>query len=94
MFKTTDKNLFYTGDIGSKKDLYLFSGEKINYMITEITHVSAEDILNAAKELIPEKLFLTHISDLDTQKISAIIIENTKIGIPTFEAIEGLKFYL
>ena len=86
--------MLYTGDIGSEKDLYLFSGEKINYMITEITHVSTEEIINAAKKFIPEKLYLTHISDSDKLKINTIIKENTKISIPTFEAIEGLKFNL
>ena len=94
IFTTTDNKLLYTGDIGSEKDLYLFSGEKINYMITEITHVSTEEIINAAKKFIPEKLYLTHISDSDKLKINTIIKENTKISIPTFEAIEGLKFNL
>lgn len=92
MFITENKKIFYTGDIGSGKDLYLFSDEKINYLITEITHVSAEDIIEAAKKIKPDKLYLTHISDTDTQKINNIIKENSKFNIPTIEAKDGLKF--
>ena len=89
---TENKKIFYTGDIGSGNDLYIFSDEKINYMITEITHVSAVDIIEAVKTIKPEKLYLTHISDADTQKINSIIKENSKFYISTIEAKDGLKF--
>lgn len=91
MFTIGDKKIFYTGDIGNEKDLYLFSDEKINYMITEITHISSEDIINASKKILPENLYLTHISDTDTKKIKKIIEANTMFNIPTFEANDGLK---
>lgn len=63
LFKINRRKIFYTGDIGSKEDLYLFKDHKMDLMISEITHVSFEDLLEAYKYLKPEKLYLTHYSD-------------------------------
>jgi ribonuclease BN (tRNA processing enzyme) len=70
LFKENEKNLFYTGDIGSRKDLNIFSDHKLNFIISEITHIKLEDILKAFTKLKFQKLIFTHISDNDSQKIS------------------------
>ena len=63
-------------------------------MITEITHISTEDILEAVKLLQPSKLYLTHISDDDGQKIEKIIYEISAFNVPTIEAVDGLKIII
>ena len=92
LFNLKNKKLFYTGDIACKNDLLLFAKEKFDYMITEITHISTEDIIETAKILHPSKLYLTHISDDDSQKIETIISKTSLQNIPTIEAVDGLKF--
>ncbi len=94
LFNFKGKKLFYTGDIESKDDLMLFSEEKLDYMITEITHISTEDILETVKLLQPSKLYLTHISDDDRQKIVKIINKTSAFDVSTIEAVDGLKIII
>ena len=92
LFNLGNKKLFYSGDIGNKDDLLLFSEEGLDFMITEITHISVDDILEVVKTLKPLYLYLTHTSDGDSQKIETIIRQTSLLGIPTIEAVDGLKF--
>lgn len=71
LFKVDKRNIFYTGDIGSEEDIYLFKDHEINIMISELTHVSIEDLLEAYKNLKPERLYLTHYSDEDKENFIA-----------------------
>ena len=63
LFGLKNKNVFYTGDIGSVNDLYLFEGEKIHKMICEITHLKLPELLNCFNKLRPGEIFLTHFDD-------------------------------
>ncbi len=63
LFGINKKNIFYTSDIGKKEDLYLFKNYKSDIIISEITHVSIEDLIELSNYLKPEKLYITHISD-------------------------------
>ncbi len=63
LFEVNNKNIFYTGDVGKKEDLYLFKNYMLDLIISEISHISLEDLLEAAKYLKNEKIFITHISD-------------------------------
>lgn len=63
LFEINKKNIFYTGDIGKKEDLYIFKYYKFDIIISEITHVSIEELLEASNYLMPQKLYITHISD-------------------------------
>ena len=86
LFELEGKTIFYTSDIGSKDDLYLFEDQKIDYFITESTHTTLEDIYKALGKVDPEKLFITHIdekveqalekwySDLNENKKEKVII--------------------
>lgn len=70
LFDIEKKIIFYSSDIGSKDDLYLFEGNKINYMIIESTHITPLEIYNAFNKINPNKLFLTHIDDEQEKIIS------------------------
>lgn len=70
--KVKGKNIFFTGDIGEYKDLLLFEEQKTDIMISEITHVAVEELLEAFKRLGPGKLFLTHLSEEEEKKITKL----------------------
>lgn len=63
LFDLNKKNVLYTSDIGKKEDLYLFKNYKSDLIISEITHVSIEDVIEISNDMKPERLYLTHISD-------------------------------
>jgi ribonuclease BN (tRNA processing enzyme) len=63
LFSYQDKNIFYTGDLGDEKDLYIFRNEKIDIIITESTHISFEKLEKAFAELGAGSMYLTHIAD-------------------------------
>lgn len=69
LFSLTNKNIFYTGDIGSEKDLYLFEEYKIHTMICETTHVNTSELLVAFEKLDAMEIFLTHIDDESLPKL-------------------------
>jgi ribonuclease Z len=70
LFDIKGKKIFYTGDVGESKDLYLFQNSKIDWMISEITHISIEELIEAFRNVNPQKLFITHLSDEDEERIS------------------------
>ncbi|MHB1688010.1 MAG: MBL fold metallo-hydrolase [Ignavibacteriaceae bacterium] len=63
LFTVSDKNIFYSGDVGREKDLHLFDDFKLHFAISEITHVEIEDVIKFFHLTKPGKLFLTHIGD-------------------------------
>ena len=67
LFSLNEKNIFYTGDVGNKKDLYLFRDYRPDMIISEFTHINIEDLTEASGYFKPEKFFITHISD-ETEK--------------------------
>ena len=62
LFTTSGKNLYYSADAGGGEDLFLFD-EKIDFIITETTHIPPEKFLQALVKYEPEKILLTHIDD-------------------------------
>ncbi|NCS87889.1 MAG: hypothetical protein AUK34_06475 [Ignavibacteria bacterium CG2_30_36_16] len=76
IFKINKKNILYTGDVGSKDDLFLFKDEIIDVFITETTHINFEDIISALENILPKKTILTHISSEDENEIDAFIEKN------------------
>lgn len=87
------KNIFYTSDIGSTEDLFLFKGKQIDILISEAAHISVPEILEAVKELKPEKVFLTHFSSDDKLQLENEI-EKCGIEKKIFLAEEGLEIIL
>ena len=65
-----NKKIHYTGDVGDKNDLLLFSEFKPDLLISEITHVQLIEILDAfGEDHLPEQIIFTHISDDDEDKL-------------------------
>lgn len=63
LFYLNDRKLFYSGDIRDEGDLFKIGIGKINFMITECTHVDIDKILKAFNTSGAEYLYLTHIPD-------------------------------
>jgi ribonuclease Z len=61
-FKDDENSIIYSGDIGDENDLYLFN-QKVDWFITETTHIKQENILKLLEKSDPTKIILTHIGD-------------------------------
>lgn len=68
LFKIGNKNLFYSGDIGTWKDLLLFKDYKIDFMIVEVSHFDLNYLIEVYDSICPEKIYLTHIGENDEEK--------------------------
>jgi ribonuclease BN (tRNA processing enzyme) len=62
LFKDDENSIIYSGDIGSENDLYLFN-QKVDWFITETTHIKIESLADIREKLDAEKLILTHVGD-------------------------------
>lgn len=69
LFRSKGKLVFYSGDIGSDEDLFLFKENKTDLFITEAAHVSIDSILRMSEKLEAGKVILTHLSDEDIKEI-------------------------
>jgi len=67
LFKDDVNSVIYSGDIESENDLFIFT-EKVDWFITETTHIKKESLLNLIEKQEPAKLILTHIGD-DFEKL-------------------------
>ncbi len=88
--------IHYTGDIGSKDDLLLFSDYTIDYLISEVTHIQPNDILNSyPNDALPPKIILTHITDEDINNLKELIV-NLQVDLKEkfILAFDGLKITL
>lgn len=92
LFSNSKSNVFYSGDIGSVNDLFLFN-QKIDFLITEISHISREDILAVYNKIQPDKMILTHIGDEAEESLKAFIVSlSTELKSNIFIAEDGLTF--
>lgn len=62
-------NVIYTSDIGSSKDLKLFDSKNTKYFITEVTHISIQELCDVLSTIESNTIVLTH---LDTKKLAEI----------------------
>ena len=60
LFKDNENCFIYTGDVSGENDLYLFN-EKVDWFITETTHIRPEEILDLLDKLDPAKLNLNSL---------------------------------
>jgi ribonuclease Z len=88
LFNINGTNIFYSGDVGGKNDLYLFKDSKIDLMIIEITHISQEEIFEAFRILNAGKLYLTHITEGDESKAAALAGRSPSTIIPAFDGMD------
>ncbi len=93
LFIYENKKIFYTGDIGSESDLFLFDDYKIDLIIAEISHVRLEELISANKILKSDIIYLTHISDEDEESLSSFINSLAEYKKGKFViAYDGLSF--
>ncbi len=93
LFDYNGKNIFYTGDIGKSDDMFLFSDRKIEIIISEISHIELQDLVDSSNQLKAKLVYLTHISDEDEVSIKEFLdtkLKNEKGKYVT--AYDGLTF--
>jgi ribonuclease BN (tRNA processing enzyme) len=64
LFEIAGQNIFYTSDIGSGQDLFLFPNHKIDCLITEACHINTNDIYDFLTVQNPSRVFITHYDDI------------------------------
>ncbi len=79
LFKFMDKIVYYSGDLGTPDDLYLFKDQKADVFITEAVHVSYDSILELASKQKPGKVILTHLDEGYIEGINPEGIKNDSI---------------
>ena len=93
LMNVNNKNILYTSDIGSEKDIHLFDDYDPDYFISEITHVQPEDLIKKTAEFKNSlQIILTHYSDEDitiTKKFIGSLSEDIKSMVKL--AFDGLK---
>lgn len=62
------ENIHYTSDLGKPSDILLFNDKEAEYLISECTHVTPEEILNSIEIQKLKKLFLVHVDSEDKLK--------------------------
>lgn len=73
LFTVDGKKIFYTGDIGDKTDLELFN--TYDYLITECTHISFDEIEKAGGK--NAAVYLTHINESEVEELKQRIAAQT-----------------
>ncbi len=91
LITAADKKLVYTSDIGSSPDLFLFQEFIPDIFICESIHLELPIIFNEIKKIEAVKIYLTHYSDEDLERINEILAtlpkaQKERINI----AIDGL----
>lgn len=72
LFRVENKQIVYTSDIGSEKDLLLFQDITPDILITEANHISINSIIDEYQNS-SFRIYLTHYSDEDSHNISEIL---------------------
>ena len=94
LLKLENKNIHYTGDIGDKSDLLLFKEFNPDVLISEITHIELNDIVDIfGEDKLPKNIIFSHISDGDELKIEKFLSDIVDIQKAKFiTAHDGLEF--
>lgn len=72
LFNDSENSCIYTSDVGSGKDLFLFN-QKVDWFITESTHIELKNLLQVFERLNPKKIILTHIADDFEQNLTVFL---------------------
>jgi len=63
LLKLGESKVYYSGDVSTNQDLYLFEKENPEILIAEMAHVSWDEILKCYESFKPKEIFLIHYSD-------------------------------
>ncbi len=93
LLEIDEQKIFYTSDIGSGNDLFLFGNYEIDYLITEACHININDIYKFISTKNPGNIFITHYdneyeAELQSWKNSLKDSEKQRITI----CYDGLSF--
>jgi len=93
LFFVEKAKIFYTSDVGSAEDLYLFKDEKLDLLISESSHINYDDICIAEQKLNVKKFLLTHFTDEVENQIKKKISKNknSKISLASDGQIINLS---
>jgi len=87
------KKLIYTADVGSPDDLLLFKDFHADVLITEITHITLQELIDKLSRIFPLKIYLTHIPDESEKELDALLSTKSKIlGPKIILASDGQSF--
>jgi len=92
LFKDQDNSLIYSGDLGNDDDLFLFD-EKVDWIITEITHIDPRSIIKLIDKNSAKQIIITHIDKI-SDDLLAIMDDNynSTADSPKFIiALDGLE---
>jgi ribonuclease BN (tRNA processing enzyme) len=73
LIRTNNASILYTGDLGNKNDLLLFDSTQYEYLVSEIMHISFDDLMPLINSSSIKKIYLTHIADENEQTVSDLI---------------------
>jgi ribonuclease Z len=93
LFQCSGKRIFYTADIGSVQDIKISEAAGTEILITEVTHLSNEDILEVISKLNTAQIYFTHITDGEEHTLKDLqkkLSSNPKMKL--FIAEDGLMF--
>lgn len=90
LFKDQGCSVFYSGDVGSVNDLYLFKDEVI-WFVTEISHFELSALSIFLDENKSKKIILTHI-DVESEELVQTFIKSLQNDkqLRIIEAYDGL----
>jgi ribonuclease Z len=89
LFTSSGKNIIYTSDIGSVDDLLLFDSVKPDLLISEVTHISANELLDKAASISSAMTFLTHYSDEQISPLNEILTNHSGSSKGTIKLATG-----
>ena len=73
LFKSGNKKIIFTSDVGSEDDLLLFRENTPDIFISEVTHISPPSLLEKIHIINPAITYLTHFSDENIPAINEIL---------------------
>jgi ribonuclease Z len=73
LFQSTGKEIIYTSDIGSEKDLLLFESIRSDLLISEATHISVDALIKNLEKFNSPSAYITHYSDEQISGLSEIL---------------------
>ena len=72
LFRDHESSFFYSADIGSEKDLYLFN-EKVDWFIVESSHINSEDLKRLITNDAANKIIITHLDEESEEALQKFI---------------------
>jgi len=72
-FEVEGKKIIYTSDVGFEEDIFLFQDESSEVFICEANHIEPAKLIEALRKIRADKIFFTHYSENDFNKLSEIL---------------------